>query len=151
VVKTIYKRPAALGLAVLVGLGSFVAEGSNPEAGAGGVVVPAERQPPALSSGLKLDIYGIPTGNGAPTLPEPDLDANRHGPGVLVGFGQVVYDQVDLQIQGRDEVTTLVIARRHLSRRNQEHSNFGIGIPLRETPTAMPSSNRLDARICFRR
>ena len=83
-------------------------------------VLPSQQpQPAAQSSGLMLDMLGIPTGNGATRTPEPGISSNRFGPHMNVGFGQVVFDQTDLSIKGRDEVTNLVIARRHLSRRNQ--------------------------------
>jgi YD repeat-containing protein len=82
-------------------------------------------QPSAQSSGMGIDVLGISTGNGASGSPEPDFNPNRSGPGINIGFGQVIFDQTDLFIKGRDEVTDLVIARRHLSRRDQVGSIFG--------------------------
>jgi YD repeat-containing protein len=101
---------------------------SNPVASGSATLVPGFStlpQPSAQSSGLSLDILGIPTGNNPISSPEPDINPNRSGPGIVLGFGQVVYDQTDLVIKGVDAVTDVVIARRHLSRRDQTNSIFG--------------------------
>ncbi len=108
-------------LTFVVGLTcSFTANASNPSASAAINMLPAfEAQPSAQSSGLELDILGIPTGNGSVESPSPDIDFNRCGPRMAISFGQVVYSQTDTMIKGRDNVTNLSIERRHFSRRNQ--------------------------------
>ncbi len=106
-------------LFVLTG-GVYVYATTNPSVTATSpILIAFEPQPSVQSSGLPIDVLGIPTGNNATVSPQPDIDLNRCGPGIVLGFGQVVYDQTDIEIQGLDEVTNLVIARRHLSRKNQ--------------------------------
>lgn len=118
-------RRLACAIGAIVGLmGALpMAESQNPGGSAGGLVIGP--QPPAQSSGLRLDVLGVPAGNGAILSPEADLDLNRSGRGVYVGTGQVVWVQEDLYVNGRDEVTNFEIKRRHISRRNYPNSIFG--------------------------
>ena len=117
---------AARNLALAVGMFgvlAFCQIGNAVSSTASGTVL--ERQPSAQSSGLGIDILGIPTGIGVERSPEPNYDRNRVGAGIYVGTGQVVWDQEDFRIKGRDEVTDLVIKRRHMTGRNYTNSIFG--------------------------
>lgn len=100
---------------------------TNPSGVTEGTILPMHPQPSAQSSGLSADILGIPTGNDAGASPMPDINSNRSGSCIFLGFGQVVYDQTDLIINGRDDVTKLLIARRHLSRIDQTKAHLSEG------------------------